>query len=78
MYHSRIEAAVDVSPMTAEGSREGVHDARTKTLGVLILIVGLPVLFVRVLLWAVARDIRRIGTVAGIIGQSYTDVMRHR
>ena len=68
MYHSKFVA--DTAIATPDDVRLALTDPvrGSAFLGLLVLLVGLPLLAVRLFAWAVARDIRRIGIVAATAG----------
>lgn len=61
---ARAAAAGDALPALVNPARGSAF------LGLLVLLVGLPLLAGRVFVWAVARDIRRAGIVAAIVGDA--------
>ena len=76
MYYSKIHSA-DVA-MRSLKVADASPDVTTSLFGLLVLIVGLPLLVVRFFLWGMARDIRRVGKLGGIVGQSFIEAARDR
>lgn len=77
MYYSKIEAAAVVDHRSL-GAVESAPDAKATAVGLLVLIVGLPLLAARVFLWAVARDLRRVAKLGGIVGQAAIEAARSK
>jgi len=78
MYEGKIiaDTATATPPdVRAELSGEG-GPSESVVLGLLVLAVALPLLAVRVFAHLVARDVRRIGKLAGIVGGAVNDARR--
>lgn len=74
MYYSRIEPAA-VIDRTPDEQRPG---AGATSLGLAMLVVALPLLATRALLWAVTRDLYRAVRFGGSVGQAALDAVRSR
>jgi hypothetical protein len=71
MYYSKIEAA-DVD----QAAVEAPPGTGATALGLAMLVVGLPLLAARALLWAVGRYVRRAVRLGGSVGQAAIEAAR--
>lgn len=77
MFEGKIVAESAIAVPADVREQFAAEDARgSAALGLLILLVGLPLLAVRLFVWAVVRDVRRIGTLASIVGGAVADARR--
>jgi len=77
MYYNKIEPAAVVD-LRERKAIDAAPDAKTALFGLHILLVGLPLLVARLFLWGVARDIRRIVKLGGVVGHAFTEALRDR
>ena len=77
MYYSKIEAAIPVDTLAVDGAATKATRGET-ALGLALLVVGLPLLAIRVFAWAVARDVRKLVRAGGVIGGAVVEARRTR
>ena len=77
MYYSKIEAAIPVDSLAAADAAPAPTTGET-LIGLTLLIVGLPLLAVRLFAWAVARDVRKLIRAGGVIGGAVVEARRSR
>jgi hypothetical protein len=75
MYYSRIEAA---APVVATVVEEPAPGAGATLLGGAVLVVGVPLLTARLLVYGLGRSVAKLGTLAGIVGRATIEAARSR
>lgn len=78
MYEGKIVAQAAI-PMPHDVRREldaPPRDEGNAAIGLAVLVIGLPLLAVRMFAWAVLRDLGKLGRLAGIVGGAVRDARR--
>ncbi|MBN2970459.1 hypothetical protein JW805_20585 [Roseomonas aeriglobus] len=78
MYEGKIvaEAAVAMPRDVRRTLGRPDRDQGSAALGLAVLVIGLPLLAVRMFVWAVITDLRKLGRLAGVIGAAVRDARR--
>lgn len=77
MYEGKIVAEATIEmPLDVRTELSGNMPRGSMFLGAAVLLVGLPFLVVRVFTHLIVRDVRRIGTLARIVGSAAAEARR--